>query len=332
MGHLKQVDFTDLIKLIKYMGRHGRAKTEWMSLEEIEDFFDYHIERGQEGLYPNSALMGMLSIAGSIRIYIGEVISMYKKREFNNYPDWYIELEPIYERLCELDDIELAVWFFGLENSCLDYVDDDEERWFNNYKWVNEYKVFLIKKKRIELYDAIVDAMDCMEYEYDNEFSYLSKYLDSIGIKNNIDEYHKVLETGLYPVILERIKIEKRVLCTESMDKDKLLKLCKEYGYFFMRFADFMYDCTDVDASIGMSNRKFAYLMETLKIKGLIRNDWQSMIVKYKIRGKNGKYLTRRDLSEAAGCAKDTAECFIYGVENKKQQEYADIKKFVESL
>lgn len=294
------------------MNKAGKQKTVWMSQEEIECLFNYHIERIGNDLYPLSDATLAISQAHSVREYL-------KSERIN-----------LYDIVYKWDDLKLSHWFLDLEMSRFD--EEEEKEFIKNYKCMCEKYGLHLLEERESIYNGIVETLGCIEENYNNEFQYLSKWLEYLGINNNIREFADVLVCDGWRAVLNHIKVEKKCLYTHLMKREKILNLCNEYGYIFKVFTDYYWYSTGCGGKLEISNKKFAFIMECLCNKGYIRNDWQSLIPYYKIKTQSDKILNRRDLSEALRNAKETAENFIYGKANEKQREYEYIKRFVENL
>lgn len=294
------------------MNKAGKQKTVWMSQEEIECLFNYHIERIGNDLYSSSTATLAISQAYSVREYLKS------------------ERTDLYDTIYKWDDLELSYWFLDLEISLLD--EEEEKEFIKNYKCMCEKYGLHLLEERESIYNGIIETSEYIEENYNNEFQYLSKWLEYLGIDNNIKEFADVLVCDGWRSVLSHIKVEKKCLYTNLMNSEKILKLCNEYGCIFKVFTDYYWCDTGYGGKLEISNKKFVFIMECLWNKGYIRNDWQSLIPYYKIKTQTGKIINRRDLNEALRNAKETAENFIYGKANEKQQEYEEIKRFVESL
>ena len=283
----------------------GRIKEEWLTNEEVEKFFDYHIERAGDRLNPCSDILNVICNAMDVREYLRHC----KKDIYQIVKNW--------------DDCLLNDWYIDLGD---EYMHDIQSK---NNLWMLDNKYGLASS---EARMNLAWEIDIEDYRHDDLFVILANYLSSAGIKNNISDYADVLSSDGFYTILNHIKIENKRIFSVNADKEVRKSLFDEYGQIFSFFRNDFYDINH-SCKTGMSNKKFSYLMDRLNQRGFIRDDWQSVIANRRIAKTNtGKYITRRDLNEALRSAKETADCIIYGKKNEKQLEYEEIKRFVESL
>lgn len=298
------------------MGKAGAPKKEWMTEDEVITFLNYHITRKQK----------IVEIDDEIRSYIElelEGIEVFLFFYCFAIKKWLKEENhPLFEKVNNLTMTGVISWYLGLVEE-----EENEEDYYDRTLWIKDF----------DLHENICDTIESelgIMVTLKTHYNFLSSYLTSKGIENNIKDYHLSLAGEGFNEVIKHIRIEKRPIFTPSMTEDMKRKLCKSnFGCCFDIGECFKFVQDGMQPMVVVENvSHFAYLMHELEKRGLVYNNWQSIIEKYNLaryKYKYKKYCTRTTLKASL---RQVIDEYATSENSEVAKKYQEIRDFVKDL